>query len=178
LDIAAHALRCAKPARRGYTGLSDTTDSFSSRQRRTRSAAQSPRVAATRACPTLQKGRVSFRYKDYADGNEQKVMTLTADEFLRRFTQHVLPKKFVKIRHYGLLANKQRQDKLELSRLLLNAEEAPQAPDPNTSPEAIIKEAEPVRCENCGSTRLVSRQLPRLRLRSVAIARLGRGDSG
>jgi len=126
----------------------------------------------------VSNGRVTFRYKDYADGNKQKVTTLSADEFLRRFTQHVLPKKFVKIRHYGLLANKQREHKLELSRLLLNAEEAPQGSDERTPPEAIIKEAEPVRCENCGSTRLVTLQLQRIRPRSVAIAQLGRSDSG
>jgi len=126
----------------------------------------------------VSNGQVTFRYKDYADGNEQKVMTLTADEFLRRFVQHVLPKKFVKIRHYGLLANKQRKDKLELSRLLLNAEEAPQGSAEGTPPGTIIKEAEPVRCENCGSTRLVTLQLQRIRPRSVAVARLGGSDSG
>ena len=121
---------------------------------------------------------MTFRYKDFADANKQKMMTLTADEFLRRFMQHVLPKKFVKIRHYGLLANRQREDKLALSRLLLNPEEAAQRSGEKTPTAAIIKEAAPARCENCGSTRLVTLQLLRLRLRSVAIARLGRNDSG
>ena len=54
----------------------------------------------------LRDGRVTFRYKDYADDHRQKTMTLDAEEFLRRFVQHVLPKGFVKIRHYGLLANR------------------------------------------------------------------------
>ena len=46
--------------------------------------------------------------QDYADDQRHKVMTLSAEEFLHRFVQHVLPKGFVKIRHYGLLANAQR----------------------------------------------------------------------
>src|SRR3954468_23721801 len=53
---------------------------------------------------TLEDGRVTFRYKDYADDRQHKTLTLDAVEFLRRFVQHVLPKGFMKIRHYGLLA--------------------------------------------------------------------------
>ena len=49
---------------------------------------------------------MTFRYKDYADEHRSKTMTLSAVEFLRRFVQHVLPKGFVKVRHYGLLANR------------------------------------------------------------------------
>jgi hypothetical protein len=60
----------------------------------------------------LEAGRVTFRYKDYADDHRHKTTTLSAEEFLRRFVQHVLPKGFVKVRHYGLLANGQRQEKL------------------------------------------------------------------
>jgi hypothetical protein len=51
----------------------------------------------------LENGSVTFRYKDYADRHKQKLMTLDACEFLRRFVQHVLPSGFTKIRHYGLL---------------------------------------------------------------------------
>jgi hypothetical protein len=51
-------------------------------------------------------GKVSFRYKDYADGCQQKAMTLEATEFLRRFCLHILPKGFRKIRHYGFLSNR------------------------------------------------------------------------
>ena len=50
--------------------------------------------------------KVSFRYKDYADNSKQKVMTLEATEFLRRFCLHILPQGFRKIRYYGFLANK------------------------------------------------------------------------
>src|SRR5262249_18865938 len=67
----------------------------------------------------LRDGRVTFRYKDYTDDHKQKTMTLAADEFLRRWVQHVLPRSFVKIRHYGLLANAQREPRLALCRRLL-----------------------------------------------------------
>ena len=67
----------------------------------------------------MRGGRVTFRYKDYADGHRDKTLTLTAEEFLRRFVQHVLPKGFVKIRHYGLLANRTREVRLTECRRLL-----------------------------------------------------------
>ena len=51
---------------------------------------------------SLEDGQVTFRYKDYAADQRAKTMTLTAEEFFRRFVQHVLPNGFVKIRHYGL----------------------------------------------------------------------------
>jgi len=51
--------------------------------------------------------RVTFAYKDYADGARTKTMTLSTTEFVRRFCLHVLPERFVKIRHYGLLGNRQ-----------------------------------------------------------------------
>src|SRR5215472_6934127 len=54
----------------------------------------------------LEDGQVLFRWKDYADDHRIKVMRLTADEFIRRFLLHVLPKRFVRIRHYGLLAGR------------------------------------------------------------------------
>jgi hypothetical protein len=62
---------------------------------------------------------VTFRYHDYADERRVKQLTLAADEFLRRFLQHVLPPGFVKVRHYGLLANRHREARLLLCRRLL-----------------------------------------------------------
>jgi len=55
---------------------------------------------------SIDKGKVSFTYKDYKHGSITKTMTLDANEFLRRFCLHILPAKFVKIRHYGFLANR------------------------------------------------------------------------
>jgi Putative transposase/Transposase zinc-binding domain len=66
-----------------------------------------------------ENGKVSFLWKDYADGNKQKVMTLDASEFIRRFLLHVLPDGFVKIRHFGFLSNKHRKECLEACRTLL-----------------------------------------------------------
>ena len=105
----------------------------------------------------LRDGRVTFRYKDYADDRRQKTMTLSAGEFLRRFVQHVLPKGFVKIRHYGLLANAQRQARLTVCRRLLLAV--------NTAATllgveaASLTPAQPPCCPHCGGTRLVYRAL-------------------
>lgn len=60
----------------------------------------------------VKNGKVSFRWKDYADQNKHKVMELEAEEFIRRFLLHVLPNRFMKIRHYGILSNRSRMIKL------------------------------------------------------------------
>jgi hypothetical protein len=67
----------------------------------------------------LADGKVTFRWRDYKDGNKQKLMTLDALEFIRRFLMHVLPRGFVRIRHYGFLANPCCQQNLSLCRQLL-----------------------------------------------------------
>jgi Putative transposase/Transposase zinc-binding domain len=106
----------------------------------------------------LRDGQLTFRYKDYADSHRHKSMTLTAEEFLRRFVQHVLPKSFVKIRHYGLLANRQRQQRLQVCRrLLLVAAVAATVCDSDALP---LQPAQPRCCPECGGTRLVYRALP------------------
>ncbi len=63
--------------------------------------------------------RVTFRWKDYAHGGKQSLMTLAGTEFLRRFFLHVLPRSFVRIRHFGFLANRFRLSRLALCRPLL-----------------------------------------------------------
>jgi hypothetical protein len=67
----------------------------------------------------IEDGQVQFRYKDDRHDNQQKVMTLAADEFIRRFLLHVLPDGFHRIRYYGFLGNRYRQEKLERCRHLL-----------------------------------------------------------
>jgi len=62
---------------------------------------------------------VTFRWRDYAHGNKQKKMTVSAEEFIRRFLLHVLPKGFVRIRHFGFMANSQRSVLLDVCRRLL-----------------------------------------------------------
>jgi hypothetical protein len=68
---------------------------------------------------SMDNGKVSFRWKDYRDGDRQKTMTLDGEEFLRRFLIHVLPDGFHRIRYYGFLANCHRERKLALCRKLL-----------------------------------------------------------
>ena len=60
----------------------------------------------------IDNGEVRFRWKDYRNGNRQKTMTLSADEFIRRFLLHVLPNGFQRIRYYGFLANRYRKQNL------------------------------------------------------------------
>jgi len=89
----------------------------------------------------FEDGRVTFTYKDYADAAKTKTMTLDGVEFLRRWVTHVLPRGFVKIRHYGLLANRDRVGKLAVCRQLLasgaggSVPIAEPEPRPNTCPE-------------------------------------------
>jgi hypothetical protein len=71
--------------------------------------------------------QVSFDYKDYAQGGCHKTMVLALDEFIRRLCRHILPPHFVKIRHYGLLANRGRQERLERARALLPQDSQTQA---------------------------------------------------
>jgi hypothetical protein len=78
---------------------------------------------------SLDQGKVSFRWKDYRHHDKAKLMTLSADEFIRRFLLHALPDGFHRIRHYGLLANGHRVAKLARCRLLLAAP-TPPTPDP------------------------------------------------
>jgi Putative transposase/Transposase zinc-binding domain len=67
----------------------------------------------------FENNRVSFRWRDYAHGGKKKVMTVSAHEFLRRFLLHVLPGGLVRIRHFGLFANRRRRDALQRCRALL-----------------------------------------------------------
>lgn len=71
---------------------------------------------------SLENGQVTFRWKDYAHGGKKRKMTLAAEEFIRRFLLHVLPKGFTRIRHYGWMANRCRRQRAAECRALLAAE--------------------------------------------------------
>jgi Putative transposase/Transposase zinc-binding domain len=77
-----------------------------------------------------EHGLVRFRWKDYRADNKSKVMTLDAEEFIRRFLLHVLPKGFRRIRHFGFLANACRADKLARIRAALQVPEPPPPAEP------------------------------------------------
>ncbi|MEW5855677.1 MAG: transposase [Myxococcota bacterium] len=99
-------------------------------------------------------GVVRFRYKDYAAGGTTKVMELPAEEFLRRFLLHIVPPRFVRIRHFGLLANRACQEKLARCRQLLAVVAAAATsllPDPHgQTPPASAETTSPARCPACG----------------------------
>ena len=99
----------------------------------------------------MEHDRVSFRWKDYADHHRAKVMTVSAEEFLRRLLLHVLPKGFVRIRHFGLLASVNVATKLQHCRQLLG-QETPSAPHPAKSCIERVWEwtgQDPRRCSRC-----------------------------
>lgn len=98
-------------------------------------------------------GQVTFRWRDSAQRNQQKLMTLSVDEFLRRFLLHLLPKGFVRIRHFGFLANRQRATLLPLCFHLLHAQRQSQA-DRNPAASNDLW-----RCPNCGGPMMVLKRL-------------------
>jgi hypothetical protein len=106
----------------------------------------------------LEDGNVRLHWKDYAHGGGQKTMTLKATEFIRRFLLHVLPSGFVRIRHYGFLANCVCREKLAVCRALLGAETTPEpvASEPRVEPEETAeRQATPQVCPSCGVGRMV-----------------------
>ncbi len=92
---------------------------------------------------------VGFTYKDYADGARAKVMTLSCDEFIRRLRLHILPASFVKLRHYGLLANRNRRVRLAQARAALPPAPAEPASTPDLPTEPEIPPGLPRDCPYC-----------------------------
>jgi hypothetical protein len=104
---------------------------------------------------SVNDGTVTFRYKDYARGNAQRVMKLSSIEFLRRFLLHVLPGGLMRIRHYGFLANRCRKDKLAQCRELLAPQQVADAECGGDSGATAIEnetEAPTKTCAACGAT--------------------------
>jgi hypothetical protein len=99
---------------------------------------------------SLDDGHVRFRYKDYAT-DAHKVMTLEVQEFLRRFLLHVLPKRFVRIRHFGILAGRNVCTKLERARCLIGPVESTSAVEHEdvTDRSGITTNKSPERCPHC-----------------------------
>jgi hypothetical protein len=108
-------------------------------------------------------GNVTFHWKDYAHRNKQRKMTLTAHEFLRRFLLHVLPRGFVRIRHFGFLANRDRREHVFLCRQFLVADHPTCSPPPVNGPKPRARGC----CSLCGGAmelveHLTSQQLSQL----------------
>jgi len=120
------------------------------------------RVAiSNRRLLALEQGQVSFQWKDYRDGQQQKVMTVSAEEFIRRFLQHSLPPGFQRIRYYGFLANCHRAEKLELCRGLLGTPFSDLLPQPAACRDwlVLLTTSKLRLCPQCGVGILIRMQL-------------------
>ena len=108
--------------------------------------------------------RVTFRWKDYAHGNKKRKMTVSTDEFLRRFLLHVLPRGFMRIRHFGMLANRSRARVVPLCRQLLVATPRPRSPTCDAANQPATW-----RCPACGGPMIILERFtsPSIRLRSA-----------
>jgi len=102
-------------------------------------------------------GQVTFRWRDSADGNKQKLLPLSVNEFLTRFLLHILPQGFVRIRHFGFLANRRRTTLLPLGFQLLGAT----TPEPPAEKHSSSTEEVPdlYRCPKCGGPRKIIQRL-------------------
>jgi hypothetical protein len=112
----------------------------------------------------LVDGQVRFRWRDRAHNNRKRVMTLPAEEFLRRFLLHVLPRGFVRIRHFGFLTNRHKQQMLALCRTLL----PPAATASTVQPAAAPADVHFWKCPCCGGAMAVIERLSfaQIRLRA------------
>ena len=96
---------------------------------------------------SFSEGQITFRWRDSAHHNEQKLLTLSSDEFLRRFLLHILPKGFVRIRNFGFLANRKRTKLLPLCFHLFGATPQPQVA---SHPSGTKNSSQSWRCPECG----------------------------
>lgn len=108
----------------------------------------------------IENGNVTFKYKDYKDQNKPKQMTIGAHEFIRRFMMHVLPDKFVKIRHYGILSNRNRKTKLKRCKEILGVE-VKQSKDKRGWQELLLELTgkDPRICPKCKTGRFVRKEI-------------------
>jgi hypothetical protein len=105
----------------------------------------------------MEGDRVALRYRDSADSHRTKVLVLSAHELLRRFLLHVLPRGFVRIRHYGLLANRSRRQRIARCRALLAAQPPPAPPTQESLCEKVLRLTglDVTACPACGKGRMV-----------------------
>ena len=101
----------------------------------------------------MDEKTVTFQYKDYAGGNRRRTMTLPGTEFLRRFLMHAVPRGFMRIRHFGLLANRSKAGDLECCRRLLGVADPTCEADPDNTSDEPLEHHD--RCPVCGRGRMV-----------------------
>jgi hypothetical protein len=113
---------------------------------------------------TMADGAVTFRWRDSAHHNKKRLMTLSIEEFLRRFLLHVLPPGFVRIRHFGILSTRNRSALLPLCRQLIAADPSPETPldtrrEPPAKPDGFWQ------CPQCGAPMLMLERITAVELR-------------
>src|SRR4029077_13670021 len=116
----------------------------------------------------FQNDQVTFRWKDYAHGNKKRKMTVSAEEFLRRFLLHVLPRGFVRIRFFGFMANRSRATLLpRCQRLLLDS------PRPHAPSAIAFSPPQPAcfRCPKCATPMLLINKLSAWSMSQLTLAR-------
>ncbi len=114
----------------------------------------------------FEQERVTFRWKNYARGGKQGQMTLVATEFLRRFFLHVLPKRFVRIRHFGFLVNRSRASSLVLCRQLLASNSS--APAETGTCQVPSESSTLWHCPRCGAAMIVIQRFTTAELSTCA----------
>ena len=107
----------------------------------------------------LKDGRIRFQYKDYANGQKSRSMTLCSSEFTRRFLMHTLPSRFVRIRYFGFLANRFRKQRLDECRSLIGVLPVPVSDADGTIGGSDQQEATS-NCPKCGCGRILILELP------------------
>ena len=104
-----------------------------------------------------ENGKVTFKWRDYSDSNKQKIMTLSADEFLRRFFMHILPKGFAKIRHFGFLSSRGKQTNLKKCKIQTATTELKRLSTDELLEKILGRK--PAVCPDCGCP-LIHHKLP------------------
>lgn len=122
---------------------------------------------------SINEGKVTFSYKDYRHGNGQKLMTLDAVEFLRRFCLHILPPRFVKIRHYGFLSSRRKASELPfLHSSITGRPSARSSPTPKLSWQELCRlrfNYDPDQCPCCQTGRMKTIETIQARSPPVAV---------
>lgn len=111
----------------------------------------------------LKNGQVTFSYRNRADENRKKQLTLPVTEFIHRFLLHVVPDRFMRVRHFGFLANRCRKEKLAQCRRLLGIHNDPPKPEKKPWVDRLkaLTGSDPTRCPRCTKGKMVPvRELP------------------
>jgi hypothetical protein len=87
----------------------------------------------------LEEGKVTFKWRDYREGKKEKIMTVTAEEFIRRFLIHIFPDRFTKIRHYGLFSSRDKKVRLRLCKKLTGTSESSEPKEKASSLQLLQK---------------------------------------